>query len=143
MECSKYRRTCFAMFVCGTPFASEAGAIGLMRGNIEKVIREAEEYLWNMGSHYPAIVIPLLQGALERGVVARSIDHKHKLLHPQMIDVFTEDDWVRVVRKARRGVRYSFLMRSSEMWVSPRSVAKTTAPRTSDLSWTVKMLAEE
>ena len=33
---AKYRRTCLAMFVCNTPLASEAGADGLMRGNLEK-----------------------------------------------------------------------------------------------------------
>lgn len=33
---AKFRRTCFAMFVCGTPLASEAGSDGLLRGNIEK-----------------------------------------------------------------------------------------------------------
>jgi peptide/nickel transport system substrate-binding protein len=32
----KYRRTCFAMFVCNTPLATDAGSEGLMRGNIEK-----------------------------------------------------------------------------------------------------------
>ena len=33
---AKYRRTCFAMFVCNTPLATNAGSDGLMRGNIEK-----------------------------------------------------------------------------------------------------------
>ena len=33
---AKYRRTCLAMFVCNTPLTSEAGADGLMRGNLEK-----------------------------------------------------------------------------------------------------------
>jgi peptide/nickel transport system substrate-binding protein len=32
----RYRRTCLAMFVCGTPLATEAGAAGLMQGNLEK-----------------------------------------------------------------------------------------------------------
>jgi len=39
----KYRRTCFAMFVCGTPFASTAGSDGLMRGDIEKGKRLLKE----------------------------------------------------------------------------------------------------
>jgi predicted transcriptional regulator len=93
--------------------------------NIEKVIREAEEYLWNMSSHYPASVIPLMQGALERGVMTRSIDHKHKLPHPQMIDVFKEDDWVRVVRKARgEGRSVDRLLEDIpvSIWMSEREV---------------------
>ncbi len=93
--------------------------------NIEKVIREAEENLWNLGSHYPASVIPLLQEALERGVSARSIDHKHKLPHPQMIDVFTEDDWVRVVRRARsEGRSVDRLLEDIpvSLWMSEREV---------------------
>lgn len=32
----KFRRTCFAMFVCNTPLATDAGSAGLMRGNIDK-----------------------------------------------------------------------------------------------------------
>jgi peptide/nickel transport system substrate-binding protein len=32
----RYRRTCFAMFVCNTPLATDAGSDGLMRGNVEK-----------------------------------------------------------------------------------------------------------
>jgi DNA-binding MarR family transcriptional regulator len=69
--------------------------------NIEKVIREAEEYLMNMGSYYPASVIPLMQEALDRGVMTRSIDHKHKVPNPKMIDLYMDEDWVRVLRKAR------------------------------------------
>jgi peptide/nickel transport system substrate-binding protein len=33
---AKYRRTCFAMFVCNTPLATDAGSDGLMRGNVER-----------------------------------------------------------------------------------------------------------
>jgi len=39
-------------------------------------------------------------------------------------------------RRRRRSFAFmvAFFRRSSEIWVSPRSVAKTTAPRMSDLS---------
>jgi peptide/nickel transport system substrate-binding protein len=33
---AKYRKTCLAMFFCNTPFATDVGADGLMRGNLEK-----------------------------------------------------------------------------------------------------------
>jgi len=33
---ARYRRTCWAMFVCNTPLATDAGSDDLMRGNIEK-----------------------------------------------------------------------------------------------------------
>lgn len=32
----KYRRTCFAMFVCNTPLATDAGSDGLLRGNLDR-----------------------------------------------------------------------------------------------------------
>jgi peptide/nickel transport system substrate-binding protein len=32
----RYRRTCWAMFVCNTPLATDAGSDGLMRGNIDR-----------------------------------------------------------------------------------------------------------
>jgi predicted transcriptional regulator len=93
--------------------------------NIEKVIREAEEYLWNMGSHYPASVIPLLQEALDRGVMARSIEHKHRVPHPQMIDIYRDEDWIRVVRKARgegRSVDRLLADIPVGLWMSEREV---------------------
>lgn len=33
---AKYRKTCMAMFVCGTPLATDAGSDGLMQGNLER-----------------------------------------------------------------------------------------------------------
>jgi peptide/nickel transport system substrate-binding protein len=32
----KYRRTCMAMFVCGTPLATDAGSEGLMQGHLDR-----------------------------------------------------------------------------------------------------------
>ncbi|HXH84043.1 MAG TPA: ABC transporter substrate-binding protein [Candidatus Tectomicrobia bacterium] len=49
----KYRRTCFAMFVCNTPLATTAGSEGLMRGNIEK----AKQLLKEAGYDGTPIVI--------------------------------------------------------------------------------------
>ena len=93
--------------------------------NIEKVIWEAEEYLMNMGSHYPASVIPLLQEALVRGVTTRSIDHKHTVPHPQMIDIYKDEDWLRVIRKARgegRSVDRLLEEIPVSLWMSEREV---------------------
>jgi DNA-binding transcriptional ArsR family regulator len=95
--------------------------------SIEKVIREAEEYLWNLGSHYPASVIPLLREALERGVMARSIDHKYQGPHPQMIDVFTDEDWIRVVRKARSEGRSVDRLGRLEYYPSARRMVNSTS----------------
>ena len=93
--------------------------------NIEKVIREAGEYLMNMGSHYPASVIPLLQEALERGVTTRSIDHKHKVPHQPMIDIYMDEDWIKVLRKARsegRSVDRLLAEIPVGLWMSEREI---------------------
>ena len=44
---SRYRRTCFAMFICDTPLATDAGSDGLMRGNIEKAKQLLKEAGYN------------------------------------------------------------------------------------------------
>jgi peptide/nickel transport system substrate-binding protein len=44
---SRYRRTCFAMFICDTPLATDAGSDGLMRGNMEKAKQLLKEAGYN------------------------------------------------------------------------------------------------
>jgi predicted transcriptional regulator len=102
-----------------------SGDVMLTIYNIEKVIREAEEYLLNISSHYPASVVPPLQEALERGVKIRSIDQRDKAPHPTMIDIYRDEGWLRVIRTARaegRSVDRLLERMPVNLWMSEREV---------------------
>jgi predicted transcriptional regulator len=100
--------------------------------NVERVVREAEEYLLNISSRYPANVIALLQEALERGVTLRSIDQTHNVPHPQMIDIYKDENWLRIIRKARterRSVDRLMDVVPVNLWMSEKEVAIIAFPR--------------
>ena len=94
--------------------------------NVERVVREAEESLLNISSNYPANVITRLKEALERGVTLRSIDQTHNVPHPQMIGIYRDEDWLRVIRKARAEQRSLDRLMDPvpvNLWMSEKEVA--------------------
>jgi len=94
--------------------------------NVERVVREAEEHIFNISSNYPANVITRLKKALERGVTTRSIDQAHNVPHPQMIDIYRDEDWLKVIRTARaeqRSVDRLIDPVPVNLWMSEKEVA--------------------
>ncbi len=59
--------------------------------NIDKIIQEAEEYIWEITDQYLLSTIPLLKEALDRGVKVRDIEAKDMVVPPKMMEAWRAD----------------------------------------------------
>ena len=100
--------------------------------NIERIIREADEFLWNIGSNYPSSTPSLIGQALSRGVRGRSIDLKDAVTPPKLREEFLDEKWVRTIGMARAdgSVEEKLLERNDVyLWMSEKEVAILAFPK--------------
>ena len=100
--------------------------------NVERVIREADEYMWNIGTNYPPSVPRLIIQALRRGVKGRSIDLKDAVAPPKLREVFLDEEWVMTIGRARAdgSVEERLVERNDVyLWMSEKEVAILAFPK--------------
>ncbi|MGD2142641.1 MAG: ArsR family transcriptional regulator [Candidatus Bathyarchaeota archaeon] len=99
--------------------------------NVERVIREADEYLWDLNLPYIASAFPEIRRAFERGVKGRFIHGENLSLPEEMEDDRRETlDYDFTTSMMRAGVYQERLIDTSPIiYMSEREVALVTFPR--------------
>jgi len=68
---------------------------------VEKMIREAEEYIWQINDQYLMSTMPLVREALDRGVKIWQIEAKHIVPPPELDDDYFRSKDVQAFNRAR------------------------------------------
>ena len=100
--------------------------------NIERMIQEADEFMWNIGTIYPSSIPRLVGQALKRGVKGRSIDLRDWVTPPRLREAFLDEEWVRTIERARAdsSVEGRLVERNDVyLWMSEKEVAILCFPK--------------
>jgi len=99
---------------------------------MEAVVREAEEYVLTMASHYPVSSYPLFFDAWDRGVKVSSVDAKLYVPPEQILEAIGREDWRERIHRARAdGLSEDRLIDKVEvnLWMSEREVGLLAFPK--------------
>ena len=99
--------------------------------SIEKVVREAEEYVWSINFPIPVSVFPLLREAFERGVRCRLIAPKDYVVHPIVKGSIQEVDRRAIERaSAEKLLEQKFIERMDLLlWLSEKEMGLVAFPK--------------
>jgi len=75
--------------------SSYVGDISAAFHSVDKMIQEAEEYVWSITDQHLVSTYPLLRDALERGVKVKEIEAKGWVVHPKLTQEWYAKDAMR------------------------------------------------
>lgn len=75
--------------------SSYVGDISAAFHSVDKMIQEAEEYVWSITDQHLVSTYPLLRDALERGVKVKEIEAKDWVVHPKLTQEWYAKDAMR------------------------------------------------
>jgi predicted transcriptional regulator len=98
--------------------------------NMEKVITEAEEYIWSMTSQYPANAYSLFADAMDRGVVLYAIEKDGYSPPPQILDYIPKKVKETIVRRRSEGFAIDRLLKYIDIhiFMNEKEVASVAFP---------------
>jgi predicted transcriptional regulator len=99
---------------------------------MEAVVREAEEYVLTVASHYPVSSYPLFFDAWDRGIKINSVDAKLYVPPEQIVEAIGREDWRERIHQARSdGLSEDRLIERVEvnLWMSEREVGLLAFPK--------------
>jgi predicted transcriptional regulator len=98
--------------------------------SMEKVISEAEEYIWSMTSQYPANAYSLFADAMRRGVVLYAIEKEGYSPPPQILDYIPKKVKEDIARLRREGLAIDRLLNDIDIhiFMNEKEVASVAFP---------------
>ena len=98
--------------------------------NVEKVIREAEEYLWVITNQYLPSNMPLHRKAYERGVKERNIEPKDWVVPARILERISEEISQNIIQMRATGVLEERILERLDvyLYLSEKEVAAVAFP---------------
>ena len=98
--------------------------------NIGRMMKEAEEYFWNITDHYLMSTIPLVKRVAYEGLKARSIDQKGYVFPPEMKETVLEEEIIAAYEAKKQGNIEMRVLDKIDvfLWMSEKEVAALAFP---------------
>lgn len=98
--------------------------------NIGRMMKEAEEYFWNITDHYLMSTTPLVKRVAYEGLKARSIDQKGYVFPPEMKETVLEEEIKAAYEAKKRGNIEMRVLDKIDvfLWMSEKEVAALAFP---------------
>jgi predicted transcriptional regulator len=99
---------------------------------MERLLKEAEEYVLTIAAQYPVSTYPLFFDAWERGVRVMSVDSRRQVPPREIVEAISREDWRERIHEARaKGLSEDRLwdVIDINLWMSEREVAIIAFPK--------------
>jgi predicted transcriptional regulator len=99
---------------------------------MERLLKEAEEYVLTIAAQYPTSTYPLFFDAWERGVRVMSVDPRRRVPPKEIVEAISQKDWRERIHEARaKGLSKDRLwdVIDINLWMSEREVAIIAFPK--------------